>query len=85
MLEPAPQRRLLIVDPCDDCLRLLPGLRSAGWDVHGCTLGSALEHPCDVGLLRLQASHLRHPEAVKDMIKRSNTECSAPRNCACRT
>jgi DNA-binding NtrC family response regulator len=30
--------------------------------------------PCDVGLLRLQASHLRHPDAVKDMIKRSNTE-----------
>ncbi|WP_433884330.1 sigma 54-interacting transcriptional regulator [Pseudomonas vranovensis] len=74
MLEPASNRRLLIVDPCDDCHRLLPGLRSVGWDVRSCTLNSALEHPCDVGLLRLQASHLQHPDAVKDLITRSNTE-----------
>ncbi|HWD30648.1 sigma 54-interacting transcriptional regulator [Pseudomonas caricapapayae] len=74
MLEPASNRRLLIVDPCDDCHRLLPGLRNVGWDVHSCNLSSALEHPCDVGLLRLQASHLRHPDAVKDLISRSNTE-----------
>lgn len=74
MLEPASNRRLLIVDPCDDCHRLLPGLRNVGWDVHSCTLAAALEHPCDVGLLRLQASHLKHPDAVKDLIKRSKTE-----------
>ena len=74
MLEPVPNRRLLIVDPCDDCHRLLPGLRSVGWDVHSCTLATALEHPCDVGLLRLQASHLQHPDAVKDLITRSGTE-----------
>lgn len=74
MLEPAQNRRLLVVDPCDDCHRLLPGLRSVGWDVHSCTLSSALEHPCDVGLLRLQASHLQHPEAVKDLIGRSGAE-----------
>lgn len=74
MQQPAAQRRLLIVDPCDDCHRLLPGLRNAGWDVDSCMLGAALDHTCDVGLLRLQASHLRHPDAVKDMIKRSNTE-----------
>lgn len=74
MLEPVPNRRLLIVDPCDDCHRLLPGLRSVGWDVHSCTLATALEHPCDVGLLRLQASHLQHPDAVKDLISRSGTE-----------
>lgn len=74
MLEPASNRRLLIVDPCDDCHRLLPGLRNVGWDVHSCTLASALEHPCDVGLLRLQASHLKRPDAVKDLITRSKTE-----------
>ncbi|AIR90834.1 sigma-54 dependent transcriptional regulator [Pseudomonas cremoricolorata] len=74
MSEPAPLRRLLIVDPCDDCHRLLPGLRSAGWDVRSSTLAAALEHPCDIGVLRLQAAHLRHPDAVKDLIKRSNTE-----------
>ena len=64
MLEPASHRRLLIVDPCDDCHRLLPGLRSVGWDVRSCTLEAALEQPCDVGLVRLQASHLLHPEAL---------------------
>ena len=74
MLEPVPNRRLLIVDPCDDCHRLLPGLRSVGWDVRTCTLATALEHPCDVGLLRLHASHLQHPDAVKDLISRSGTE-----------
>jgi DNA-binding NtrC family response regulator len=74
MLEPSSQRRLLIVDPCEDCHRLLPGLRSVGWDVSSCTLDAALEHPCDVGLVRLQASHLRHPDAVKDLIKRSKAE-----------
>ncbi|MHC2144104.1 sigma-54 dependent transcriptional regulator [Pseudomonas sp. 210_17 TE3656] len=74
MLEPASNRRLLVVDPCDDCHRLLPGLRNVGWDVHSCTLSSAPEHPCDVGLLRLQAMHLQRPDAVKDLISRSNTE-----------
>ena len=74
MLEPALSRRLLIVDPCDDCHRLLPGLRSVGWDVDSCTLAAASEQRCDVGLLRLQASHLQHPDAVKDLISRSGTE-----------
>nr|WP_319528151.1 sigma-54 dependent transcriptional regulator [Pseudomonas laurentiana] len=74
MLEPVQSRRLLIVDPCDDCHRLLPGLRSVGWDVNSCTLAAATEQRCDVGLLRLQASHLQHPDAVKDLISRSGTE-----------
>lgn len=74
MPESASQRRLLIVDPCDECHQLLPGLRNIGWEVRSSALDTALEHPCDVGVLRLQAQHLRHPDAVKDMIKRSNTE-----------
>ncbi|PLP94099.1 Fis family transcriptional regulator [Pseudomonas sp. FFUP_PS_473] len=74
MFEPALSRRLLIVDPCDDCHRLLPGLRSVGWEVDSCTLAAASEQRCDVGLLRLQASHLQHPDAVKDLISRSGTE-----------
>ena len=80
MLDVAPTRRLLIVDPCDDCHRLLPGLRTVGWDVDSCTLESAPEHPCDVGLLRLQPFHLERPEAVKDMISRSGTEWIAVLN-----
>ncbi|NWB26904.1 sigma-54 dependent transcriptional regulator [Pseudomonas gingeri] len=74
MQEAAPLRRLLVVDPCDDCHQLLPGLRSVGWDVDSCNLEAAADRSCDVGLLRLQPFHLERPEAVKDLISRSGTE-----------
>lgn len=54
MIEAPALRRLLVVDPCDDCHRLLPGLRAVGWDVDSCTLEHAGDRSCDVGLLRLQ-------------------------------
>ncbi|OPA85004.1 Fis family transcriptional regulator [Pseudomonas fluorescens] len=68
------QRRLLVVDPCDDCHGLLPGLRTAGWEVDSCGLGAVGDRSCDVGLLRLQPYHLERPEAVKELISRSGTE-----------
>jgi len=74
------QRRLLVVDPCDDCHRLLPGLRAAGWDVDSCGLEPVAERSCDVGLLRLQPFHLERPEAVKELISRSGTEWIAVLN-----
>ncbi len=80
MLELANTRRLLIVDPCDDCHQLLPGLRTVGWEVDSCELDEACDHPCDVGLLRLQPFHLERPEAVKELISRSNTEWIAVLN-----
>ncbi|NBA98169.1 sigma-54 dependent transcriptional regulator [Pseudomonas sp. R5(2019)] len=80
MLDIAPTRRLLIVDPCDDCHQLLPGLRTVGWEVDSCTLDGAAERRCDVGLLRLQPEHLDRPEAVKDLISRSGTEWIAVLN-----
>lgn len=67
-------RRLLVVDPCDDCHQLLPGLRAAGWAVDSCALDALGDRTCDVGLLRLQAKHLERPEAVKELISRSGTE-----------
>ena len=80
MIEAPVLRRLLVVDPCDDCHRLLPGLRAVGWDVDSCTLESATERTCDVGLLRLQPFHLERPEAVKELITRSGTEWIAVLN-----
>lgn len=80
MIEVPALRRLLVVDPCDDCHRLLPGLRSVGWDVDSCTLENAVDKTCDVGLLRLQPFHLEHPEAVKELISRSGTEWIAVLN-----
>ncbi|MDF3932338.1 sigma-54 dependent transcriptional regulator [Pseudomonas citronellolis] len=75
MLEAASKRRrLLVVDPCDDCRRLLPGLRAAGWEVDSCELDAASDRSCDVGLLRLHPEHLERPESVKDLISRSGTE-----------
>ncbi|KAF1020639.1 MAG: Regulatory protein AtoC [Pseudomonas sp.] len=76
---PAP-RRLLVVDPCDDCHQLLPGLRAAGWDVDSCALETVGDRSCDVGLLRLQPFHLERPEAVKELISRSGTEWIAVLN-----
>ncbi|MGH8385781.1 MAG: sigma 54-interacting transcriptional regulator [Pseudomonas sp.] len=80
MSETPALRRLLVVDPCDDCHRLLPGLRSVGWDVDSCSLENATDRTCDVGLLRLQPSHLEHPDAVKEVISRSGTEWIAVLN-----
>ncbi|MDQ3202365.1 MAG: sigma-54 dependent transcriptional regulator [Pseudomonadota bacterium] len=80
MIEAPALRRLLVVDPCDDCHSLLPGLRSVGWDVDSCTLEDAVDRTCDVGLLRLQPFHLDRPEAVKELISRSGTEWIAVLN-----
>jgi len=80
MIEMPALRRLLVVDPCDDCHRLLPGLRSVGWDVDSCKLENAADRTCDVGLLRLQPFHLERPEAVKELITRSGTEWIAVLN-----
>ncbi|MBW3505515.1 MULTISPECIES: sigma-54 dependent transcriptional regulator [unclassified Pseudomonas] len=74
MLTMSSPRRLLVVDPCEDCHEILPGLRTIGWSVDSCTLASVIDRSCDVGLFRLQPSHLERPEAVKDMISRSGTE-----------
>ncbi|MET0847675.1 MAG: sigma-54 dependent transcriptional regulator [Pseudomonas sp.] len=80
MIETPALRRLLVVDPCDDCHRLLPGLRSVGWDVDSCSLENAGDRTCDIGLLRLQPFHLERPEAVKELISRSGTEWIAVLN-----
>jgi DNA-binding NtrC family response regulator len=67
-------RRLLIVEPCEECLQLIPGLHIAGWEVDSCTLEEAASRPCDVGLLRLLPGHFEHPEAVKALISRSHAQ-----------
>lgn len=69
-----PLRRLLIVDPCDDCRQLIPVLRASMWDVDISTLENAVGRSCDVGLIRLMPYHFEHPEVVKDLIARSHTE-----------
>ncbi|MNZ17211.1 Transcriptional regulatory protein ZraR [compost metagenome] len=67
-------RRLLVVDPCDDCRKLLPGLRIAGWEVDSCALDAAADRSCDVGMLRLHRGHLERPDLVRELISRSGAE-----------
>lgn len=74
MTEPAPSRRLLIVDPCDDCQQLIPVLEAAGWAVDSRSLESALDQACDIGLIRLLPYHFEHPEVVRELITRSKTQ-----------
>lgn len=74
MHEPASIRRLLMVEPCDECLRLIPGLRTVGWEVTNSTLESAATQPCDVGLVCLRPQHLEQPQVIEDLISRSQAE-----------
>ncbi|MBB2496216.1 sigma-54 dependent transcriptional regulator [Aquipseudomonas ullengensis] len=70
----AAPRRLLVVDPCHECERLLPCLQASGWMVHSCGLEEVGEVLCDVGLIRLRAPHLERPETLKQLISQSGTE-----------
>ena len=74
MLGMSSPRRLLVVDPFEDCHQLLPGLQSVGWSVDSCSLESVIDRPCDVGLFRLLPEHLERPDPLKEMINRSGTQ-----------
>jgi DNA-binding NtrC family response regulator len=76
----ATPRRLLVVDPCVECQRLLPQLQAGGWQVHNCRLADAQDHVCDVGLVRLAAEHLDNPQSLKRLISLSGTEWIAVLN-----
>lgn len=74
MRETASIRRLLIVEPCDECVGLIPGLRLAGWEVDSCTVESAASRTFDVGLIRLRPQALEQPQQIRELLSRSNTE-----------
>lgn len=68
------RRRLLVIDPCEQCRRLLPGLISAGWQVESCVLDQAEGRACDVGLIPLGPESLRNLEAIQNLIGQSAAE-----------
>jgi DNA-binding NtrC family response regulator len=74
MLELAPVRRVLIVDPCDACYSLLPELGAQGWQVETCSLGAATDISCDVGILRLRPFHLEWPQEIQALISGSTAQ-----------
>ena len=68
------QRRLLIVDPCEECIELLPHLSVEGWEVETCAMGGARERLYDVGVIRLDSHHLQCLPALKQLIRQSGAE-----------
>lgn len=69
-----PRRRLLLVDPCDECARLSPGLRAEGWEVHDIELDSNNLPGCDLGMLRLWPDHVDNLHKVKALINRTGIQ-----------
>ena len=61
-------RRLLMVEPCDACRRLLPDLRAAGWEVSSASLDTALSEDFSVGMLRLDAHSLDRLEHIRALL-----------------
>ena len=69
-----PPRRLLLVDPCDECASLSPHLRAAAWEVHTVTLNSDRPPACDLGMLRLHPAHVDNLNKVKALINRTGIQ-----------
>lgn len=67
-------RRLLLVDPCDECASVSPYLRAAGWDIHAIGLDSDRLPVCDLGMLRLRPGHVDNLNKVKALINRTGIQ-----------
>ncbi|PRB82240.1 sigma-54 dependent transcriptional regulator [Pseudomonas sp. MYb185] len=63
-----PPRRLLLVDPCDECSVLRAQLSAAGWEVQSAELDDVGQPACDLGMLRLRPAHLANLKKVKALI-----------------
>lgn len=67
-------RRLLLVDPCDECISLGTHLQASGWDIYNARLEDIGIPSCDLGMLRLQAKHLDNLKKVKALINRTGVQ-----------
>ncbi|GAC1029647.1 sigma-54 dependent transcriptional regulator [Pseudomonas sp. No.21] len=67
-------RRVLMIDPCEECRQLLPRLQASGWTVESRESQQAQAGGYDVGLLCLRHEHLDNPERIKTLISSSGTE-----------
>ncbi len=63
-----PPRRLLLIDPCDECTVLGAQLRAASWEIYPATLDEHRLPACDLGMLRLQPFHIGNLKKVKALI-----------------
>ena len=67
-------RRLLLVDPCDECATLNIHLRAAGWEIHNVGFEEISPPDCDLGMLRLHPAHLENLKKVKALINRTGIQ-----------
>ncbi len=67
-------RRLLVIEPCEECRRLFPRLRAAGWLVEPRQLKDAGLHPCKVGLLCFHSGLLSRLGEIKAVIAENAAE-----------
>ncbi len=61
-------RRLLVIEPCEECRGLFPYLQSAGWLVEARSLRDAGLHPCQVGMLCFHSGLVSRLEEIKPVI-----------------
>ncbi len=61
-------RRLLVIEPCEECRGLFPRLRAAGWLVEARSLSDAGLHPCKVAMLCFHSCALSRLSEVKAVI-----------------
>lgn len=67
-------RRLLLVDPCDECANLSTHLRASGWEIRSVELDRTNPPDSDLGMLRLQPEHLENLKKVKALINRTGIQ-----------
>ncbi len=70
----AEARRLLMLEPCEDCRALLPGLRTAGWQVEVRALDDNSHHPCLVGTVCIGPGLLTRKDEFKAFITANTAE-----------
>ncbi len=61
-------RRLLVIEPCEECRGLFPRLRAAGWLVEARALSDAGLHPCQVAMLCFHSDALSRLNEIKAAI-----------------
>ncbi|GGI95437.1 sigma-54 dependent transcriptional regulator [Halopseudomonas pertucinogena] len=71
---PVPLRRLLLVDPCDECASLNTHLPAAGWKIQSVKLDQSSLPDSDLGMLRLHPEHLDDLNKVKALINRTGIQ-----------
>jgi DNA-binding NtrC family response regulator len=70
-------RQLLVIDPCDECERLLPRVQAAGWALRRCRLDECDSLHGDVVLIRLGEALLLQPQGLLALLRRSAASCVA--------